>query len=311
MTPFKGKLDKELGEAPLFTRELQAEILHKAQQPIKKQRHWQYPFVLVSTTAILLFFIIIGPWTTTNNSKQATIDEIASNEAVKQFATAPNWREDTFTAGRIGWVFGQLEFQQGTETELIGRILQQAELSEKNEDYNAFRDVWLQFENGQIAKLKMQHDDEQLAFIDVNTDLFYKIDAVDTTKFFSLTFEDDSLSSSLFFTFIMSFYLVGWIVEKVVRNIFNIHKEPKYVSRGHKRATIIFNIAYALILLVSLMGGWFIYYGVAFALIVSVFLSSIMIEYYYGREEKRHYVSIAMTVTGAISLLIFFFHFEM
>lgn len=307
MTPFKGKLNKELGEAPLFTRELQEEILQKVQQPSKKQRHWQYPLVLVSATAIMLFFIIIGPWTTTNTSKQVTIEEIAKNEVVTQFTSASNWKDDTFKAGRIGWIFGQQEFEKGKETELLQQFLQHAVLSEKDEYYRTFRDVWLQFENGQIAKLKMQVKDEQLAFIDMDTNLFYKVDTVGAAKFTSISFEEDSFSSDWILIFLVSSFLVAWMVERVVRKVFDIQKGPKYVSQAHKRVTVIFSVVKFIIMFILIINEWIIYKGASFTLIICMIFSDVVIDYYYGREEKRHYVTISRVVVGIPFFIILFF----
>ncbi|KOS69706.1 hypothetical protein AEA09_02750 [Lysinibacillus contaminans] len=217
-----------------------------------------------------------------------------------------NWRDDTFAAGRIGWIFGQQEFQQGKETELLQQVLQHAVLSEKHEYYRNFRDVWLQFENGQIAKLKMQVEDEQLVFIDMDTNLFYKVDAVGAAKFTSISIEDDSLDSNLLLVFMLSFILLVWIVEKVVRKVFNIQKGEKYVSKAHKRATIIISIVNSIIVLVSLINGWLIYKGVILAIIFSLTFSNIAIDYYYGREEKRHYVTIARMLVGIPFFILFF-----
>lgn len=306
MTPFKEKLNKELGQDSLFTQELQEEILRKVQQPSKKKRHWQYPLVLVSATAIMLFLIIIGPWSTTNKSKQVTIDEIAKNESVKQFAFAVNWKDKTFEAGRIGWVWGQQEFRQGKETELLLQVLQHAELSEMQEYYSTFRDVWLQFENGQIAKLKMLMKDEELAYIDMKTNNFYKVDSVGTAKFYSLTFEDDGFNSDWLLILLLSLLAVAWIAENIVRKVFDIPKDPKYVSHKHKRTTIIFSVIKGIILLILLIKGWIIFKVVAFAIIGLPFLD-IVVDYYYGREEKRHYVTIVRTIVGIISLTLFFF----
>lgn len=307
MTLFKEKLNKELGESSFFTKQLKKSILQNSHQPQKKKRHWQYPLVLVSATAIVLFFIIIGPWATTNTSKQAAIDEIANNEAVKQFTSSLNWKDKTFEAGRIGWVLGQQEFQQGKETEVLQQVLQHAELSEKQDSYIPFRDVWLQFENGQIAKLKMQMDDEQLAFIDMETNYFYKVDSEGAAKFYSLSFEDDRFNSDRILILLVSLFIVAWIVEKVVRKAFNIQKMGKYASPMHKRTTIIFTVVEAILLLILLIKGWLIFKGVAFAIIICLIIFDILIEYYYGREEKRHYVAIARTMVSIPIFMLFFF----
>ncbi|MFJ7953128.1 hypothetical protein ACIQZG_16560 [Lysinibacillus sp. NPDC096418] len=306
MTPFKEKLNKELGESSYFTKELQATILQKAQQPPKKKRHWQYPVVLASMSAIVLFFIITGPWITINPSKQATLNEIARMETVKQFGIAWNWEDDSFKAGRVGWIFDQEGFQHGQETELLEQVLHHAELSEKDTRYSPFRDVWVQFEDGQIAKLKMQSKNEQLAFIDINTDLFYKVDDVVAGEFlvFFNSFEQDDLLSNWIFIFLLGLLLLRWIVEIVVRKIFNIQKGPKYISRGHQLATIICSVIYGLIVIVFIIKGWLIYYSVILGIFIMVAFSNIAIDFYYGREEKRHYVTIATAIFVGISLII-------
>ena len=307
MTPFKEKLHKELGESTYFTKELQATILQKAQQLPKKKRHWQYPVVLASMSAIILFFIIIGPWNTTNTSKQMTVDEIAKNIVVKQFSSAANWKDRTFEAGRIGWVFGQQEFRQGKETKLLQQVLQHADLDERPEYYSTFRDVWLQFENGQTAKLKMLMKDEQLAFIDMKTNNYYKVDSVGTATFYSLAFENDRFNSDWLLILLLSLLVVAWIAENVVRKVFDIPKDPKYVSHKHKRTTIIFSVIKGIILLFLLIKGWIMFKVVTFAFIIGLPFLDIVIDYYYGQEEKRHYVTIARTMVGIVFLMIFFF----
>lgn len=307
MTPFKEKLNKELGESPFFTNELQATILQKAQQPPKKKRYWQYPVIITSMSAIILLFIIIGPWNTINPSKQATLIEIARMEAVKEFGVAWNWEDDSFKAGRVGWVFDQEDFQQGQETELLEQILQHAELSEEDARYTPFRDVWVQFENGQIAKLKMKSKNEQLAFIDVKTDLFYKVDDVVAGEFIALfnSFGQGDLHSNWGFIFLMSLLLLRGIVEIVVRKVFNIPKEPKYISRGHQYARIICSVMSVLIVIFFILEDWLIYFGVFLGILIMVTLLNIAIDFYFGRDEKRHYVTIADAILGGISLIIF------
>ena len=313
MTPFKEKLNKELGESSFFTKELQETILQKAQKPSKKKRHWQYPVVLASMSAIILFFIIIGPWNTINPSKQATLNEIAQMEAVKQFSVSWNWEEDSFKAGRVGWIFDQEEFQQGHETELLERVLRHAELSEKDEQYSPFRDVWLQFENGQITKLKMQSKDEQLAFMDIDTELFYKVDDEVAAEFIMLfnSFDSNDLHSNLMFIFIMSLFLLRWLVEIVVRKIFNIKQKPKYISRNHQLVTTICSIMYGILIIIFIIKGWFLYYGGFLGILIMAVLSFIAIDFYYGREEKRHYVTIASAIASITLLILFLFFLKM
>lgn len=55
MTSFKDKLNKEIGEAPRFTQQLQERIFHKAQQQSMQNRWWRYTTVMVAATLTLLF----------------------------------------------------------------------------------------------------------------------------------------------------------------------------------------------------------------------------------------------------------------
>lgn len=307
MTPFKEQLDKELGESSFFTKELQTTILQNAQQPLKKKRHWQYPVVLTSVLAILLFFIIIGPWVTVNQSLQ-TLNEMDKVQAVHQFSMEWNWEEDSFKAGRVGWVLGQKDFRRGQETKLLEQVLQHAQLSEQDSEYRSFRDIWIQFEDGQIAKLKMKSRDDQLAFIDIHTGLFYKVDDRVSAEFLAIfnSFEQENLFSNWFFLIFFGLLFFRWIVERVVRKVFHIQKEPKYITRGHQFASIIANVAYIFIMLGCIIKGWLFYYVVFIGILFSVSLSKIVIDYYYGREEKRHYLAIADILIMWISLFLVF-----
>lgn len=306
MTPFKEQLNKELGESSCFTKELQATILQNAQQSLKKKIHWQYPIVLTSMLAIILFFIMIGPWVTVNHSQQ-TLNEIAQVQSVSQFSMMGNWEEDSFKAGRVGWVLGQKDFQQGEETKLLGQVLQHAQLSEEDARYSSFRDVWIQFEDGQVAKLKMRNHNDQLAFTDIDAGLFYKIDdevAEESIAFFRL-FEQDDLLPNGFFIVLLGLFLLRWIVEIVVRKVFSIPKKTKYMSKGHQLATIIGSFVYFCVMISFILKGWLFYYVVVIGILLCVSVSKIVIDYHYGREEKRHYVTIADTIIMWISLIIF------
>lgn len=307
MTPFKEQLDKELGDSSFFTKELQTTILQNAHQPLKKKRHWQYPVVLTSMLSILLFFIMIGPWVTVNQSQQ-TLHEMTQVQAVSQFSMEWNWEEDSFKAGRVGWVLGQKDFQQGQETKLLEQVLQHAQLSEKDSEYRSFRDIWIQFEDGQIAKLKMKSRNGQLAFMNINTGLFYKVDDVvaeGSIAFFN-SFEEEDLFPTWIFLVLLSMWVLRWIVEIAVRKVFTIPKEPKYLSRGHQVATTIFSVMYVIIVLVFMIKGWFLYYIVFIGVLISASFSKMMIDYYYGYKEKRYYVTIADTIILWIALFIFF-----
>lgn len=307
MTPFKKRLNRELGETSFFTKELQQKIIHNAQQPPKRKRHWQYPVVLISTLAIILFLMMIGPWDTVTPSNE-TLNALIQKQSVSQFSMESNWGDDTFKAVRVGRVIGQKDFQQGPETKILEQVLQHAQQSEVDTDYISFRDVWIQFEAGQIAKIKMKSKDEQLAFVDFDTGLFYNVDDEAATNFIVFLNEYDQqswYSNSIFFVLFCMFFL-RWLVEKIVQATFHIQKDPKYITKGHQIATITGNIVYLCIFSICILNSWFLYYVVFISIVVTVSLSRIMIEYYYGREEKRHYIAISDTIVIWISLVIYF-----
>ena len=312
MTPFKKQLDKELGETRFFTKELQATILQNAKQPQKKKRHWQYPVVLTSALAIILLFIMIGPWVTVNPSQQ-TLNELVQIQSVRQFSMESNWEEESFKAGRVGWMLGQKDFQQGPETKILDQVLQHAQQSEEDTEYRSFRDLWIQFEDGQIAKLKMKSRDEQLAFVDLNTGLFYKVEDLAATDFIALLneFDREDLFPNAIFFVLLSMLFIRWIVERGVRNVFHIQKESKYISRGHQLATIICSVVSIFIMVGCIIKGWLFYYVVLIGIVITVGLSKIMMDYYYGRDEKRHYIAIADTIIMWISLVIFLLFVKM
>ena len=305
MTPFKKRLDQELGETSFFSKELQKKIVHNAQQSPKRKRHWQYPVVLTSTLVILLFLMMIGPWDKVNLSNE-TLNALIQKQSVSQFSMESNWDDDTFKAKRVGWVIGQKDFQQETETMFLEQVLQHAKESEEETEYTSFGDIWIQFEDGQIAKIKVKSRDEQLAFVDMNTGLFYKVDDVAGSRF--ITFLDkvdrnEWYSNSIFIVLLCMLFF-RWIVEKIVQATFNIQKEPKYITKRHQFATLTVNVVYSCILTVCVLKGWFFYYVVFIGTFITVGLSRIIIEYYFGRKEKRHYIAVSDTMIMWISLII-------
>ncbi|MFJ5563061.1 hypothetical protein [Lysinibacillus xylanilyticus] len=62
MTSFKDKLDKELGEVPRFSQQMQERILQNVSQQNKKPRSWQYPTIIIGAVVTILILIVIGPW---------------------------------------------------------------------------------------------------------------------------------------------------------------------------------------------------------------------------------------------------------
>ncbi|MDD1503901.1 hypothetical protein PVA17_14230 [Lysinibacillus sp. CNPSo 3705] len=308
MTSFKDKVDKELGEAPRFSQQLQERILHDVVQQNKQPRRWQYPMIFIGAVVTILILIVIGPWNQVETSKHASIVELARHE-VKQFTSAYNWEEDTFKAGRTGWILGQQSYKNDSETKLIANTLQKAVISKKDDDYYAYRDVWVEFNNGQAVQLKMFLNDGQLAFSDRHTNVFYKVQDDDTASAFIALMEDEKdFSFGKIFTFLIMALLLGWLLEKAIRKKFSIPKEPKYINTSHQRTTYIAKFIQGATLILFNINGWFLYTAAFWIFLTVAIVSNFLIDYYYGREEKRHYVSIGSFVL-VLLIIIFIIYF--
>lgn len=308
MTSFKDKVDKELGEAPRFSQQLQERILHDVVQQNKQPRRWQYPMIFIGAVVTILILIVIGPWNQVETSKHASIVELARHE-VKQFTSAYNWEEDTFKAGRTGWILGQQSYKNDSETKLIANTLQKAVISKKDDDYYAYRDVWVEFNNGQAVQLKMFLNDGQLAFSDRHTNVFYKVQDDDTASAFIALIEDEKdFSFGKIFTFLIMALLLGWLLEKAIRKKFSIPKEPKYINTSHQRTTYIAKFIQGATLILFNINGWFLYTAAFWIFLTVAIVSNFLIDYYYGREEKRHYVSIGSFVL-VLLIIIFIIYF--
>ncbi|MFJ8090543.1 hypothetical protein ACIQ7N_20385 [Lysinibacillus sp. NPDC095746] len=308
MTSFKDKVDKELGEAPRFSQQLQERILHDVVQQNKQPRRWQYPMIFIGAVVTILMLIVIGPWNQVETSKHASIVELAQHE-VKQFTSAYNREEDTFKAGRTGWILGQQSYKNDSETKLIANTLQKAVISKKDDDYYAYRDVWVEFNNGQAVQLKMFLNDGQLAFSDRHTNVFYKVQDDDTSSAFIALMEDEKeFNFGKIFTFFIMALLLGWLLEKAIRKKFSISKEPKYINTSHQRTTYIAKFIQGATLILFNLNGWFLYTAAFWIFLTVAIVSNFLIDYYYGREEKRHYVSIgSFALVPLIIIFIFYF----
>ncbi|UPW82474.1 hypothetical protein [Lysinibacillus sp. Ag94] len=308
MTSFKDKVDKELGEAPRFSQQLQERILHDIVQQNKQPRRWQYPMIFIGAVVTILMLIVIGPWNQVETSKHASIVELAQHE-VKQFTSAYNREEDTFKAGRTGWILGQQSYKNDSETKLIANTLQKAVISKNDDDYYAYRDVWVEFNNGQAVQLKMFLNDGQLAFSDRHTNVFYKVQDDDTASAFIALMEDEKeFSFGKIFTFFIMALLLGWLLEKAIRKKFSISKEPKYINTSHQRTTYIAKFIQGATLILFNLNGWFLYTSAFWIFLTVAIVSNFLIDYYYGREEKRHYVSIgSFALVPLIIIFIIYF----
>ncbi|MFJ7407350.1 MULTISPECIES: hypothetical protein [unclassified Lysinibacillus] len=308
MTSFKKKLNEEIGEAPRFTKALQERIVHRAEQHHRHKQYssWQYPTIIVGAIVTLLFLIAVGPWQRTEYTQHASIVELAQNEEIQQLSIVQNWNEDKFNAGRTGWVIGQQEYIKGAETKLLESILQKAVVAQKSDDYYVVRDFWIEFGNGHAVKLKMLKNNEQIAFLDVKTNQFYKVnDEEAVSAFTDFNFHDFDFNFIAFLIWIGVIMLVGWVADRLVRWKFNIPKEPKYVSDNHRRAVYIFKVINVIALTIFNIKGWIIYIAADFTLIFILTLINVATEYYFGRHEKRHYVAITTTTYMLIVFIAF------
>ena len=310
MTSFKNKLNEELGEAPRFTKALQERIVRNAAQQQHKQKYkWQYPAMILGTIMTLLILIASGPWQQTKDAQHSSIVELAQKEEIQQWSFIQNWDEESFKAGRHGWVIGQQEYAKGTETILLENVLQKAVIAQIANDYHVVSNVWIEFSGGQAVKVKMYKSNEQLAFLDVKTNIFYKVtDEEAISAFIGFTSKETAFNSNAFLLLLVGLigiFFIGWVAERVVRKKFNIPKEPKYVNKNHQRAVFIFKFIGVIVLMLFNLKNWFIYIAADFTLIFVSMLFLVAIEYYFGRHEKRHYVAI----TTSVYILIVFIAF--
>ncbi|MFJ5764776.1 hypothetical protein ACIP9C_05410 [Lysinibacillus sp. NPDC093210] len=308
MTSFKKKLNEEIGEAPRFTKVLQERIVHRAEQHHRPKQYggWQYPTIIVGAIVTLLFLIAVGPLQRTEYAQHASIVELAQNEEIQQLSIVQNWDEDSFNAGRIGWIIGQQEYLKGADTKLLESILQKAVVAQKSDDYYVVRDFWIEFGNGQAVKLKMLKNNEQIAFLDVKTNQFYKInDEEAVSAFTDFNFRDVDFNFIAFLIWIGVIMLVGWVADRAVRWKFNIPKEPKYVSDNHPRAVFIFKFINFIAFATFSLKGWIIYIAADFTLIFILALINTAIEYYFGRHEKRHYLALTTMIFSFIVFIAF------
>lgn len=307
MTSFKKKLNEEIGETPRFTKVLQERIVRNAaQQQYKQNSKWQYPTIIVGVIVTLLFLIASGPWQQTEYVQHASIVELAQNEEIQQLSIAQNWYENSFKAGRTGWVIGQQEYAKGTETKLIENVLQNAVAAQKSDNYYLISNVWIEFSNGQVVKLQMFKSNEQLAFLDIKTNKFYKVnDGEAVSAFTDFDFKELDFNFTTFLVWIGFILLGAWVAERAVRWKFNIPKEPKYVSNNHKKAVYLNKFINVIVLCIFNIKSWIIFIAADFALILVTLLPTLAIEYFFGRHERRHYVALTTTTYAFIIFIAF------
>lgn len=312
MTTFKEKLNQELGEAPRFTQSLQQDILHQVQQEKKASKRWSYPLIIIGAIFILLLLVEMGPLGQMEQTHHASIVTLAQQETVKKYTMIYNSDERTFVAGRPGWTIGQKVYKQIPEKELLQQLLQQATVTqiygENQFRFRVIRDVWAEFENDQVIKLKMFIGEESILIKDYDNKSFYKVNNKDLTK----AYENLALKNQAKFgmkdyvVFLVLLLAIHMLVEKIMRKKFNIPKG--YVSRGHRRAVWTLKALNIVMLILFMVKGWILYTVIIGGYLTVILFSAIFIDYYYGREEKRHYLSISLAIVGLLILGLFIFY---
>ncbi|WP_445478148.1 DUF4181 domain-containing protein [Lysinibacillus irui] len=312
MTTFKEKLDQELGEAPRFTQSLQQDILQQVQQEKKVTKRWAYPLIIIGAILILLLLVEMGPLGQMEQTRQASIVTLAQQATVKKYTMIYNSDERTFVAGRPGWTIGQKVYKQIPEKELLQQLLQQATVTQKNEEnqflFRAIRDVWAEFENDQVIKLKMFIGEESILIEDYDHKSFYKVNNRELTKAYeNLAIKNQAkFGMKGYVVFLVLLLAIHMLVEKIMRKKFNIPKG--YVSRGHRRAVWTLKALNIVMLILFMVKGWILYTVIIGGYLTVILFSSIFIDYYYGREEKRHYLSISLAIVGLLILGLFIFY---
>ncbi len=312
MTTFKEKLDQELGEAPRFTQSLQQDILQQVQQEKKVTKRWAYPLIIIGAILILLLLVEMGPLGQMEQTRQASIVTLAQQATVKKYTMIYNSDERTFVAGRPGWTIGQKVYKQIPEKELLQQLLQQATVTQKNEEnqflFRAIRDVWAEFENDQVIKLKMFIGEESILIEDYDHKSFYKVNNRELTKAYeNLAIKNQAkFGMKGYVVFLVLLLAIHMLVEKIMRKKFNIPKG--YVSRGPRRAVWTLKALNIVMLILFMVKGWILYTVIIGGYLTVILFSSIFIDYYYGREEKRHYLSISLAIVGLLILGLFIFY---
>lgn len=309
MTAFKEKLDQELGEAPRFTKSLQEDILRQVRQT-KKTRRWSYPLIIVGTIVMLLLLIEMGPLGQMEQTKHASIVQLAQQETIKKYTMIFNSDEEIFKAGRPGWVIGQQVMEQSSEKALLQQLLQQATVTQTNERtfFRLQRDVWVEFEKGQVIKLKMFINEEDIGIVDYDNHSFYKVDNRDLAKaYLDLALKDEAKFGMTGLIVMLVILLASQLlVDKLMRKKFNIPKD--YVNRGHRRAVWAIKILNIIMLPLLMLKGWILFTVIIGGYLAVILFSSIFIDYYYGREEKRHYLSISSAFIGVLFIILFIYY---
>ncbi|KOY81399.1 DUF4181 domain-containing protein [Lysinibacillus macroides] len=307
MTAFKNKLDKELGEAPRFSKALQKDILEQARQNKQSTKNWQYPIIMAGAIVLFFLLIITEPFKQTDNGQQASVIELAQQHEITMYTVAQNGKETSFQAGRPGWVIGQDIFKTTADTEVLQQLLQQATATQVQE-YDLFgfntMDIWVAFESGQAVKLKIMVNDQQLLLKDYTHQSVYLVNDPEMIATFLVHIDENKKEFTMgnLFTFLIVLLLGTWLIEKLVRKKFNIPKG--YANTAHQRATRIIKICNTVIPIMMLLTNWFLYTAVIGSYLIITVTSSIFIDYHYGREEKRHYLSIAWVIIAIPALIL-------
>ncbi|QPA57929.1 DUF4181 domain-containing protein [Lysinibacillus sphaericus] len=310
MTAFKERLDKELGTTPRFTQSLQKNISQQVHRVNPTTRRWQYPLIILGTIVMLLFIIELGPLGRSEQAEQTSFVELAQQETIKRYTMIFNANMETFMAGRPGWTIGQKIFELNDDKDLLQQLLQQATVTQMYGDnpfrFGAMRDVWAEFENGQVIKMKIFLNEEYIVIEDYHNKSFYRVNNEDLAKaYLDLALKEDDIAFGMkgLSIFLVVLFVSHFFVGKLMRKKFNIPKG--YVNKGHQRVSWIIKIVNIVLVCLFVLKGLILLTVVIIGYLTVIVVSSIFIDYYYGREEKRHYLSISSAIVGLLLFGIF------
>lgn len=128
----------------------------------------------------------------------------------------------------------------------------------------------------------------------------------DTASVFIALMEDEKeFNFGKIFTFFIMAILLGWLLEKAIRKKFSISKEPKYINTSHQRTTYIAKFIQGATLILFNINGWFLYTAAFWIFLTVAIVSNFLIDYYYGREEKKTLCFDRVICTSATNYYIY------
>ncbi|MFY0519702.1 hypothetical protein [Lysinibacillus sp. UGB7] len=306
MTGFKDKLNRELGKEGQFSQNLKEKILQQTTKPSSKGVNWQYPAVLIATLTILFLFILVGPWTRTEELQTiAHLDEVMKQPSqIKKFTVIKNNDRFTFAAQKYAWNVLQENFKAPADIQLLHDMLEQASLGVGEMSFTgSFQDIYIEFEHGQILQLKMKTYETGIGFIDMKTDLFYVVEG-DVAENMMTLIGGDTSSKSTLLTLLVIFLLTLAIVEYIMRRKLGIKRKNRYANMTHKRVEVIFSVFMFFVIYLFISKGWMLFKPVIVMTIIVSVLISLTINRLFGHQLKEHLISIVGWLIGILFLIV-------